>query len=246
MQIIHDYIIIKLDRLFDVQEVGGLLTLNDAYVQPGERDRNVYKRIHGVVTSLPRGYTDSKIDPIDPGVPNHRIYVGHDVIQERVNEGYPWARDTHYHPGTTESFEFKTIEDVSRYISVRVNDKVYVHPNTMEEENALWKKDGEYYFRARIDEILCVVRDGELISQGQHVLLKPHMETEAEIIQGGLQIKPHAEAKPQQGFVVCAREEFCAKGVLVFFIADADWLITIEGQPMYVMKEEEIMCWLEQ
>lgn len=245
MTIIHDYCIIELDRLFDVKEQSGLLTLNEAHVQPGERDRNIYKRICGIVTALPRGYTDLKIDPQDPGVPNHKIYVGHDIIAERANEGYPWTRETHYHPGTTESFEFKTISDVSQYIDVRVGDKIYVHPNTLEEENALWKKDGKYYFRVRVDEILCAVRDGELVAQGQYVMLKPHMETEDEIIRSGLLIKTQVEAKPQQGFVLCARPTFCPKGILVFFMYDSDWLITIEGQPVYMMREEEVMCWME-
>lgn len=244
--IIHDYCIIELDRLFDVREESGLLTLNEAYVQPGERDRNIYKRIHGIVTAMPRGFSGQKIDPIDPGVPNHKIYVGHDIIAERINEGYPWARETHYYPGATESFEFKTIDDISRHVSVRVGDQIYVHPNTLEDENALWKKDGKYYFRARVDEIICAVRDGELVAQGEYVLLKPHMETEEDIIRSGIQMKLQAEAKPQQGFVLAARPEFCPKGILVFFVYDADWLITIEGQPTYVMKEEEIMCWLEQ
>lgn len=245
MQIIHDFIILELDRLFDVREEGGLITLNEAYVQHGERDRNIYKRISGIVTSLPRGYSDLKIDPVDPGVPNYKIYVGHDVIQERVNEGYKWDRENYYYPGSTESYEFRSMQDVDPHVDVRIGDTVYVHPNQLEEENALWKKDGKYYFRVRVDEILCAVRDGQIIAQGQHVLVKPNMEKESDLIQGGLQIKPQAEAKPLQGFIFSCRPEFCIPGVLVFFIEDSEWLITIEGIPVYVMKEEQIMCWLE-
>jgi hypothetical protein len=244
-RIIFDYIILELDRIFDVKEVSGLLSLNESYVDGEQRDRNIYKRIYGTVISIPRGYTDTKIEPIDPGVPNPKIYVGHDLIQSRVNEGYDWKAETHYYPTAVESYEFKTVADVGQYIDVRVGDKVYVHPNSLDEENALWKKDDKYYFRVRVDEILCAVRDGELVAQGQRVLLKPHMENQSEIMQRGLQIKPNVEAKPLQGFVLCARPEFCAVGVLVFFVSDADWLITIEGTEVYCLKEEEIMVWLE-
>lgn len=246
MTIIHDYVILELDRIYDVREVSGIITLNDAYIQEGERDRNIYKRIHGTVTAIPRGYTDLKIDPQDPGMPNPRIFVGHDIIAERVSEGYPWTREEHYHPGTTESYEFKTVADFAQHVDVRVGDTVYVHPNQLEEDNFLWKKDGKYYFRVRVDQILCAVRDGELVPQGQYVILKPHMESESEIMRSGIQVKMSVEAKPQQGFVLCARPEFCPKGILVFFVYDADWLITVEGQTCYCVKEEEIMMWIEQ
>jgi hypothetical protein len=242
---IQDYFVIKLDKIFDVREQGGLITLNDAYIREGERDRNIYKRIWGQVVAIPRGYSGLNIDPQDEGVPNARIYVSHDIIQERVNEGYPWTRETHYHPGVKESFEFKTVDDVAQFIDVKIGDKIYAHPNSLESENALYKLDTEYYFRIRVDEILCAVRDGKLIAQGQHVLLKRNMEKQEDIFRGGLQIKPDVEAKPLQGFCVCARPEFCPTGILVFFIPDADWLITIEGMPVYCLREEDIYCFVE-
>jgi hypothetical protein len=246
MTILHDYFILELDRLFDVKEESGLISLNEAYASNEKRDANIYKRIYGKIVSVPRGYSGLKFDPVDPGYPNPKIYVGHDVISERAREGYPWTRETHYYPGTVESYEFITTEDIGKLVDAKIGDIAYVHPNSLEEENALWKKDNKYYFRIRVDELLCVVRDGQLVAQGGYVLLKPHMEKESELFRGLLQVKSSIEAKPLQGFVYCARPEFCPKGILVFFISDSEWMITIEGQEVYCMKEEQVMCWLEQ
>lgn len=248
MQIIHDYFIVALDRIFDVQTTKkGIITLNEAYIEEGERDRNIYKRIYGTVASVPRGYTHLNIDPLDPGVPNHRIFVGHDVISGRVNEGYKWSREEHYHPGTTESYEFKTLADVAKLVDVKIGDRVYAHPNVFEAENALWKKDGKYYFRVRADEIICSVVGGKICAQAGNVIVEPFMETWEEITRpSGIVIKPSPEAKPLQGKVRFSRDgSGIPVGELIFFEKDANWTVGIEGKEYYIVKEEECLCTFE-
>ncbi len=242
MQILHDYFLVELDRLFETQETkSGLLPLNEEWVQPNQEDRNIYKRIYGTVVSVPRGFTSLKIDPIDPGHPNHRLFIGHDIIQHNVNEGYKWSNDN-YHPGTVDNYEFVTIEDVARLVNVNVGDRIYAHPNVFEGENAMWKKDGKYTFRVRVDEIICSVVNGVIRAQGLHTILDPVWEKDSDIIsKGGLFIKPQAEKKPNQGILLYGREGLPV-GELVFFMQDADWTLGIEGKEVYVIKEDELLC----
>lgn len=242
----YDYHIIAIDRIYDDRPTAtGIIPLNTAwYREEKELERYERKLLEGVIVATPEGYSEKNYMPIDPGIPNHKIYISHDAIQLQRNMGRTDWGNEKYHPGMKEQIDFMTIADYGAMIDAQVGEKVYFHPAVTESENFLEEKDGKRLYLAAVDQIICVVADGVIRPQGGYVLVEPHMETTDALISAtGLIIKQEVEAKLLEGTVRYAREGADVEsGDDILYQKDADWVVTIEGVKYYAMREEE--CWM--
>ena len=235
-----DYHIICIDRVYDDRETAtGLIRLNAGwYRTEKEMDRYERKLLSGTIAEVPIGYSEKEYMPLDPGVPNPMLFIGHDAIQKQINIGNPWGNEK-YHPGLKEKLEFMTIAEYGALIDAQVGEKVYFHPSVTESENLIKEEDGKTYYLAAVDQIICVVTDAGIRPQGGFVLIEPHYEEEME--RSGLIVELESVPKAQEGTVRYARADAEMKpDDHVLYLTDADWSIEIEGKTYYAMREEEI------
>jgi hypothetical protein len=76
-------------------------------------------------------------------------------------------------------FEYKYISDISP--DIQVGDRIYFHFNTLVDKNLIKYQfeNGKkvYYFKVRYDQVICAVRDGQIIPTSSYTLIEPDMET---------------------------------------------------------------------
>lgn len=236
---LFDYHIIKIDSVYDQRPTeSGLIRLNAAwYREEKELDRYERKLLTGTIAQVPIGYTENNFMPIDPGIPNHKIYVGHDIIQNQRNLGYDWS-NAQYHPGMKENIDFETIADWGARIDARQDEKCYFHPSVTEAENIV--EEGLY--RCAVHELICVIRDGKPVPQGGYILIRPILNNELES-ESGLVTKLEGEADLVRGTVAYSACEL-KSGQEILFLEYSDWKVVIEGEELYAMREEEVMLLL--
>ncbi len=242
IQILHDYFIVELEQLWEVKKTKSkIITLNDAHIQNRADDddweRNKFKRIYGTVISCPRGYSDQKINPIETGSPQPRIYIGHDMIQERINEGFKdFADGKYYHPGLLESYKFTTTEGFGMLVDVKVGERVFIDPMELEPENLVGAVDGHPHFKIRVDSILGA--GSPIRGQGGWTWIRPIKETWEEITsKAGIIMKPAPGYKNLVGTLL--------SGEQVYFQTNSEWPFQIDGEEMYCTEEENILCVVE-
>lgn len=235
---LFDYHIIKIDSVYDQRPTEtGLIRLNAAwYREEKELDRYERKLLTGTIAQVPIGYTENNFMPIDPGIPNHKIFVGHDIIQNQRNIGYDWTNEQ-YHPGAKESINFETIADWGAKIDARQGEKCYFHPSVTETENFV--EDGHY--RCAVHELICVIRDGRPVPQGGYILIKPIVEEQLES-ESGLITKLEGEADVLYGTVAYSAGEL-QSGQKILFLEYSDWKVIIESEELYALREDEILAY---
>jgi co-chaperonin GroES (HSP10) len=237
-----DYHVISVERIYDDRlSETGLIKLNTAWYRvEKELDRYERKCLEGKIVSVPAFYSNKNHMPIDPGIPNPRIYVGHDAIQIKANQGYDWGNEKYY-PGMNDKIDFETIADYGAKIDAKVGDRVFFHPSVTEPENFLKEENGVMFYKASVEELICVVSD-TIRPQGGYVLVEPVMETENEIKSDtGLILKGDVEAKLLQGVIKYCREgSGLSQGMDILYQVYANWELTIDGIKYYAMKEDEI------
>lgn len=237
--------IIAIERIYDDRPTEtGFARLNTAWYKT-EKELSRYERklLFGVVVEAPIAYSEKNYMPIDPGIPNPKIFIGHDAIQFQRNLGRTDWGNEKYHPGLKERIEFMTISDYGAMIDVKPGERVYFHPSVTEPENFIEEKDGKQFYLAAVDQLICVVED-TIRPQGGYVLVEPHMEDESvRQSETGFILKLETEAKPLEGTVAFARPEALVKpGDFILHQVDANWEVEIEGKKYYAMREDEI--WL--
>lgn len=234
--------IIKVESVYDGRPTDtGILRLNTAwYRTEKELDRYERKLLQGTIVGVPLGYSEKGYMPIDPGIPNPKIFIGHDAIQKIINSGDTTWSNAKYHPGLTEKIDFETIADYGFKIDAKIGEKVYFHPSVTESENVY----GENEYLASVDQIICVIREGTIVPQGGFVLVEPVIDETLESSTGlitGLESEP----VPLEGIVRHVRDGIdIQKGDRILYQDAADWEVTIEGIKYYAMKEDEI--WIKQ
>jgi co-chaperonin GroES (HSP10) len=243
MTFFEDYITFALDKRFEEKSKSGIITINSAYLDPEESDRFLHKRIYGTVLSIPISYSDTKVHAIDPGLPTPKAFIGHEWIQDKINRGYKIHTNKDYYPSTFEGYEFITLKDISKLCDINVDDVVYFDEKVTEPDNFMGMKDGKELFKARIDEIFCVVRGGKIIMQGGWVLVEPDMETWGDITTpSGIIKKTNPEPRPLMGTIRHVRDhEFMRAGQKIIYKSDADWTFKIQGKQYYVIQENDIL-----
>lgn len=232
--ILYDHYLISVSKVFDDLKEGSLIGRNTAWYVEQERDRYMRKVRKGLVMAKPMGYTETNYQPIDPGVPNHRIYVGHDTLQEMAAAGRKSAT-IKYYPSTKEQIDFISLADIGALVDVEVGEVVYFHPNVTEPENLHQELETETIYRALPDALICV---GTRMQAGW-VLVEP-IEDEV-VTDTGLVTSIEPVKKLLQGIVRHIRlREDLKPGDHVYFQEDSNWEYEVEGVTYYAMKEENI------
>jgi co-chaperonin GroES (HSP10) len=267
--IIHDYYAVHVEKLYESTTTkAGIITSAAEHYLSNEEDKETddhmaHKRQYGTVITCPMKFTDEQIEVLDPGIPAPKKFISGDYLQMRANQGYSgYNKDKSYYPSTFEKYEVVTRKDLAEKISVKPGDKVYFDYKTTEPENLLGPHpDGGSIYRIAVEDIHCSVRYqrkvygggasvrpiidnvAKIIPQGGWCMVEPHMETWEEITtKSGIIKKPRPEAKMLQGTVrhISKRPDLKA-GDKVFFVRFADYVMTIEGVPYYVMREDDIL-----
>jgi len=233
---LFDYHLIKIDSVYDQRPTEtGLIRLNAAwYREEKELDRYERKLLTGTIAQVPIGYTETNFMPIDPGIPNPKIFIGHDIINNQRNIGYDWS-NAQYHPGEKEMIDFETIAEWGAKIDARLGEKCYFHPSVTEAENFV--EEGLY--RCAVHELICVIRDGRPVPQGGYVLIKPIVDEQLES-ETGLITKLEGENDLAYGTVAYSSGDI-KEGEKVIFLEYSDWKLNIEGEELFAMREEEVL-----
>lgn len=232
-----DYYILTVDNVWDEREEGGLITQNAARYIDQDRDRFERKRLYGRIEAVPIKLTGKPHQPLDPGNPNYRLHVGHDVIQERINEGLPdylnWEQ--FYNTAIRENLEFLSLKDYP--CDVQVGETVIFHPGVTEPSNLIDKN--KYWCRP--DQIIAACRE-TLVPQANYVLVDP---IELPSSAGGFILDIESQFDLLRG-IVRFSSGVLRPGQMIGFIENADWSIEIDGHRYFAMRDDEIMLVIEQ
>lgn len=241
MQSFQDYIIIKTDKMFDdkVQYRGadGKQLVFDPGFQPW-----LHVRTYGEIVSVPVHLSAVPMPLQEPiGTPS-------------------------YHEKSP--IKFKHMRDIVP--DAKVGDKAYFHFNTISMQN-LVREEGKHpdrtlYFKVRYDQVICVVRDEQIIPIASYALVEPDMETMDDILipvysslkdkdgkpipmpkEKWIQSKVAPGFRDLKGTVKhvgpALKGDTCevAVGDKILFRKNADWMVTIEGHKYFVIRQRHIM-----
>lgn len=241
MKSFQNFIIFKTDTLFDdkvkFKGIGG----RELFVDP-TFDPAVHVRIYGEVVNLPLRLSES--------IP---------ISQE--HRGIP-----SYHEQSP--YKYKTVSDVER--EVRIGDRIYFHFNTIKQHNFV-RVDGVdpdrvWFIKVRYDQVICAVRDGQIIMIGGHCLIDPDFESWKDISipsysdlkdkDGNPILKPESQwlvtksapgYKYLTGFVRAVgsplRGDVCEVkvGQKIWYHRNADWMVKIESKDYFVIKQRHLI-----
>lgn len=166
-------------------------------------------------------------------------------------------------------YEYKYLSDIP--LEIEVGDRAYFHFNTFVGKNII-KIDGvhpnrTWYFKCRVDQVICVVREEKIIPTSTYVLIEPDMETWDDILvptysnimgkDGKPQLRPKdkwlvrkvaPEKKYLLGFVKHVgsplKGETCdlQPDDHIVYRRLADWVNKIEGRPYFAILQKYIMA----
>jgi co-chaperonin GroES (HSP10) len=245
VQIINDYYMMTVSQRYESTiSPAGIITLNTAWVHEEVIERFNYKRIYGRIEAIPLSYSQTIIEIKDPGCPTPRKHISGEHIQQQLNKGLKKYTRDHYCCAGLDQFDVLTVADVAKNTDIRRFDKVYFDPRVTENENILGLYKGQELFKIRVDDIICSVRDGEIIMQGGWCLVEPDMESWEEITtKAGIIMKPRPEAKTLRGIMrhFQHRDDLQA-GDTILYARGADWTLKIEGKEYYAIQDQDILC----
>lgn len=181
-----------------------------------------------------------------------RIYGEVIAIPDRLGKG-----------GKDESEPVVWFNDSPKYIDsiveeVKKGDRIYFYYTQISEHNLLeW--DGKIYYKVPYTQIICSIRNGEIIMIGGHTLLTPYYGGDiVEETIGGHKVfgtktsfgifLPVDKPEERKGIVEHVGtpliEDECniSVGDLVLFPANYDVRNTIEGKEYYTMRQHEILA----
>ena len=228
-----DAFLIAVPSVYDEGD-GEIKQTNTAFFIEKERDRYERKVTKGIIHRMLVGYSEERHNPLDEGIPNYKRFIGHDAIQQKVNEGAQWGNEK-YHPGAHEGWQYVSRGDYGKVITSKEGDVVFFHPSVTEPDNHVLDIPGYSVFKAEVHEIIAILRNGVIIAQGFHVLVQPHEEN---IDRAGLSIAIEAEDLPLEGTVVYGRSMV---GEVVYFQEGSDWSFYFNGTRLFAMLEENIL-----
>lgn len=248
MQIINDYFMMTVDQRYETTiRPDGIITLNSAWIHDESADRFAYKRIYGTIESCPENFTETRVEVIDPGFPNPRLFRSGEHIEEQIKKGYKHFNRKYYCCSTVDEVEDITLIDLAKNTDIRRFDKVYFAPTVTEPENLLGMHKKKELYKVRVDDILCVVRDGEILPQSWWCLVEPDMESWVDITtKAGIIMKPHPEAHYLRGTMRYFQHiDGLNEGDHIMYDRGADYLLKIEGKEYYLIQDRDILCKLE-
>lgn len=267
MQIINDFFILSVDQKYESSLTKqGLVTLNTAHQNDTEIERFANKRIHGYVESCPINFTRQVLDLVDPGAAAPRAYVSGDYIAAKARAGYKMNHEF-YSCSTWEGFKRITVADIAAKCDIQRGDKVYFGEWVTEPDNELGKHRGRTLYKAGCNEIICSVRDGSIIMQGDWCLVEPNVETWEDISiptpfvmngqpltnpDGSIRMRPkeewivkksQPENKPLEAFMRHF-SPFCdlQQGDKIIYNYGANWPMKVEGVEYFAVLKEDVLC----
>jgi co-chaperonin GroES (HSP10) len=243
ISILQDHFTVSIpSRYKETKTKSGIYLINTAWIDDTDMDRNEHKEICGTVLAIPPSYSDSAYRAIDDGMPAYHKFVGHDDIVDRMNRGYRNHTDKAYYASTYDRYDVLTMADIAQRVDVKVGDKVYFVPQVTEDENLLEKTKSREVYKVCVTDIICVVRDGKIIMQGEWALVKPDMETWDEITsKSGIVMKANPESKWLQGFVAHSSHDHLTVGNKIVYLPNADCPVKVEDEDYYVMPAQDII-----
>lgn len=276
MRIVNDYFMVQVDQKYESTKTkSGVITLDTAHINDTTIERYANKRIYGKVLAVPRRFSDSVIELIDPGSPPPRKYMSGEMIQNKLNQGYKDYSNRNYNCSTFDDFESVTMADRAETLDVQRFDKVYFDPRMTEDFNLLGSFKGNFLYKCHIDSIICVVRKGRIIPQGKWCLVEPDMESWDDILipipvvgadgkamvddQGNPVMKPKEQwlatkaqpkARALRGFIRYPRQPKLNDGDRIVYAkmasdTDGEWLMKIEDKEYYVIEQQDVIAKLE-
>lgn len=144
---------------------------------------------------------------------------------------------------------------------VKVGDKIYFHYNAINRGNTEIHLDERKLHRIAYQHIFCAIRDGKKIMICGRVLCKPFQEGNLERFRGmtnevsssGIIVKRDVEHSTKKVVIahigknlVGRKKEKLKAGDIVLYEPNADFENEIEGEPYFVMTQEDIVCKLTQ
>lgn len=240
---IQDYYTVEIEcRYNETKTKSGIILINTAWIDDTDMDRNQHKRIYGKVLAVPGTFSDTAYRAIDDGMPAYHKYVGHDDIVVRINEGYRNHAEKSYYPSTFDKYDVVTRADIAKMVNVKASDKVYFVPQVTEDENLQEKEKGREVYLMCVTDLICVVRDGAVVTQGEWILIKPKMETWEEITtKSGIIMKPNPESKWLEGVIAHSHHPDRNVGDHIVYLPNADCPVKIEDEDYYVMPVQDVI-----
>lgn len=245
MIILRDFFMMTVDQRYESAiSPSGIITLNTAWINDKTVERFAYKRIYGRIESCPQDFSDEIVNLIDPGVPAPRKHISGEHIQNMVNLGYHHYNNKFYCCAGMDDFDRVTMTDVAKNTDIRRFDKCYFDSTITEPANLLGMHNGKELYKIGVHQVICTVRDNEILMQGGWCLVKPDMETWHEITtKAGIIKKPRPEAKALRGTMsYMQHKDGLAVGEKIIFCKGANWLIKVEGKEYYAIHEDDILC----
>ena len=249
MQIFRDYFMMTVDQRYE-SSIGpdGIITLNSAWIHSEAEERFYHKRIYGRVEACPMEFSDMTIDLIDPGFPTPKKYISGEYIDHKIALGYKdYTREGNYCCAGFDDYERISSADWAKNCDIRRFDRIYFDPKVTEPQNMLGKHNGGELYKIRVDEIICVVRHGQIIAQGEWLLVEPDMETWDEItMPSGIIRKPNPEARELRGIVrhFTGRNDIKVGDVVIHEMG-ANWSIEVEGKKYYALQNIDVVAKVE-
>ena len=119
-------------------------------------------------------------------------------------------------------------------------DKVYFHHHVIDERMAS-QFGGENIYKVHYDQIYCYVRGGKITMTQDYVFVKP-IQTEDKI----KNIYIESKESTKKGIVAhtnkFSKQEGFGVGDEIVFIKNANYDMVIEGERLFRMKNNEILC----
>lgn len=171
-------------------------------------------------------------------------------------------------PPSGSPFEYRYLSDIKQ--EVKVGDRIYFHFNTIVMRNCV-KEEGEHpnktwYFRVSYDQVICAVRNGNIIPIASYVLVKPDYETWDDILHptftelrdpnGNPIPKPkdqwiQVKVKPEYHFLTAFVKYVgsplgtdpteITPGQKIWYRKNADWVNQIEGEEYFAIRQRHIV-----
>lgn len=234
IQVLQDFVYLRVEKEKEdtIETKVGSLYIDSRF------EHGLHHRIYGTVISVPRILTSNVKMPF---------------LREEI--GIPY-------PKTDFDMKFVTLADIEPV--VRVGDKIYFHFNTVTEDNRFKEHFADTHskvFKVRYDQIICVVRDGEIIPVGTWTLVEKVFDPDVQDIEidgrkvkvktttSGLVTEVNVKPRPLAGTIAyigapfkCDPELDLSSGDQVLFTKESDWVNKIEGKEYYVMRQRDIIA----
>ena len=124
--------------------------------------------------------------------------------------------------------------------NVQVGDKIYINYGVIIDESNMIEHDGKEYWLVDYFMALAVVRDGQVLPVGEHILIEP---MEEEVKHDFLVIPDMVKKKVlTRGKVFSSNDPEIPNGSIVSFEDRGMFENEIEGKKLFVMFNSNILC----